>query len=295
MRGTPISFLLIPLAVACGSGDDGSGDPANGSGSTPQATGTGGGGTGTGTGTGGTGGTTQPPASSFTEGGYMLDELAIVADHDTDGDGVTDNNLPLVLNLVNVVLGSSDYTVEAVNAQIAASLYPENILLVDAWQTGSLLTVELLLGEEDGTGFTIDPASYAGDGTANVHLEGVFSSETDFLVASDTMELPIVLFEGADPVPLVLVSVELGGTMDTDGLDARLYGAIPVEAVIDDMVEPLIPEEGFDLNGDGVNETKEEIMDLVWSIAPAAGDVDLGGGATGVSTLLEFGASPAAF
>jgi hypothetical protein len=49
------------------------------------------------------------------------------------------------------------------------------------------------------------------------------------------------------------------------------------------------------MDGDGVNESKEELLELVWSIAPSAGDVDLGGGETGVSALLEFEASSSTF
>ena len=245
--------------------------------------------------TSGSGGTVPTSPSDFSSGGYLLNHLAIVAEHDLDGDGAIDNNLPLVLNLVNVLLGTGEYSVESVNKQIASTLYPDNILLVDAAQTGASLTVELLLGDDDGSGLTVDPASYDSDGHAYINLEGSFSSQTTFAVAADVLELPIVIFEGAEPVPLQLEQVTLSGDLDDAELTAMLYGVIPIQAVMEDMVEPLIPDEGVDMDGDGVNESKEELLELVWSVAPSAGDVDLGGGETGVSTLLEFDASSSTF
>ncbi|MFT4623577.1 MAG: hypothetical protein ACI8PZ_002233 [Myxococcota bacterium] len=292
MHGIRLSLVLAPLALACAGGDDGSG-PANGSDDTPPV-GTATGGSTGGGGTGG-GGTTGPAISGFTAGGYLLDHLAIVAEHDTDGDGVIDNNLPLVLNLVNVVMGTSEYSVEAVNAIIADSLYPDNIMLVDARNANNRLDLDLLLGLDDGSGLTVDPASYDGDGMSVNRLAGAFTDEIQFTASADAISLPVVLFDGIEPVPLILEAVTLSGDLDADGLDTFLLGAIPVQAVIDDMVEPLIPDEGVDIDGDGVPESKEEVLDLVWSIAPAAGDVDLGGGLTGVSTLLEFRASSAEF
>jgi hypothetical protein len=245
--------------------------------------------------TSGSGGSVSTSPSDFSAGGYLLSHLAIVAEHDVDADGTIDNNLPLVLNLVNVLLGSGAYSVEAVNEQIASTLYPDNILLVDASQTGASLTIDLLLGDDDGSGLTVNPESYDSEGNAYIGLAGSFSSQTTFAVAADMIELPIVIFEGADPAPLQLEQVTLSGNLDDAELAGLLYGVIPIQAVMDDMVEPLIPEEGVDMDGDGVNESKEELLELVWSIAPSAGDVDLGGGETGVSALLEFEASSSTF
>ncbi len=289
-----MSARIVTLMFVLGcSGPAADGDAtANGSGSDTQGLPT--------TGSGGPGGAstgegTAAPVSSFTSGGYLLNHLALVAEHDTDGDGETDNNLPLILNLVNVLMGTDDFSVESVNTQIAESLYPDNILLVDALQQDSTLTLDLLLGEDDGSGLSVDPASYDDAGVPHSRMQGAFSDEIRFTVDADAIEIPIVIFEGVDPVPLRFEVVSLSGELDTATLDAALFGAIPISGVINDMVDPLIPDEGYDLDGDGVPEPKEEILDLVWSIAPSAGDIELGDGETGVSALLEFQASAATF
>jgi hypothetical protein len=80
-----------------------------------------------------------------------------------------------------------------------------------------------------------------------------------------------------------------------DGLSQEgvIRGVIPVDQLVNDVAEPLIPEEGVAIGSLWM--TKDEVMDLIADLAPLIGDVDLGDAGMGVSAALNYTATPESF
>lgn len=237
----------------------------------------------------------EGPLSSFTEGRYVVTRLALEESPDVDGDEEVDNNLASMLVVVDIFMKTEDFSVPGFNAMLAAALYPSNIILLDARHDGAALDIGLLYGEEVEGSLVVHPESVDDDGAALVQLPGAFTSEADFGAGPTTFSIPVTFFPDTPPTPIEARDMQLHGTMDDAGVEASLRGVIPFRVIVEDIVDPMIPEEGYDLDGDGVPEPKSELMDLIWSLAPTAGDVDLGGGETGVSAWFRLEAEPATF
>ena len=204
----------------------------------------------------------QESLSSYTSGQYLTTSLVVLGEGegiDLDGDGEVDNNLTAVLEFVDAAAPlfglTDDLSPEGVNATLAAAIEAGDLLLlIEASQEGALLTVDLLLGAADEAGaLSVDPASYEGDTPAS-RLLGSFSSETAFTAASDQVQIPFSFFPDEPPlfIPLSLATLEGELAEDSAG---KLYGAVPVQGVIDQVIAPLLADrEDKDDLLEGINE-----------------------------------------
>jgi hypothetical protein len=113
-----------------------------------------------------------------------------------------------------------------------------------------------------------------------------------FSAGPGDLALDFVVAEGVAPVPLELVDTQADGTYG-DTLAGTFQTVIPLDTVIEQIVAPAIPVEGYDLGGDGVPESPEVVLDFVWSLAPTIGDVTLSDGTPAITARLSFTGAPA--
>jgi hypothetical protein len=242
-------------------------------------------------------GDSGPFPSSFTFGQYRISKLALVTETDVDQDGVTDNNLPNALNLVDLLIPTEDFSLPTFNGLLEANLDAwSTLVLMEAAATDGDLTLDLLLGVADvDLNLSVDPASYDDQGTPKGRLDGEFTSEADFWAGPATMEIPVTFVDYLDPLPVALEDASFDGGMTVDSSAGTLTAALPIDELINKVIEPLIDPNGVDIDNDGVVESKAEVLALIESIAPSAGDIDLGGGRTGVSCRFTYVAEAVSF
>lgn len=228
--------------------------------------------------------------SSFENGNYRVNSLTIVEDSETgfdlDGDGTIDNKFPSVLMLVDLAM-DGDYSTEGFNATIAEALKTENlILLIEASQDPEsfMLSYDLLLGMVDPKTKEIvvdQEQSYNGD-VAYGHMQGYFDAETTYSTGPDDIQVPISFFVGE---PALMVPIDLAvttGVIDATSNTSMIGGAIPVNALVEQVVEPMIPEEGYE------GQTKKEILKSISDLAsnPNVSDLELSDGSRAFSATL---------
>ncbi len=231
-----------------------------------------------------TGTVTYP--SSFEAAKYSTKTLTVLPEtegHDLDGDGEVNNKLPVLLAMVDPFT-SEDMTREGVNTTIVEMLAEDQlILLLDTLYANRVLTVDLLLANrnEDSAVLEMDPSSLGSDGTPNSRFTGKFTDETNFSVDTATAELPFPVVQGEPPVQIPLVNGVLagefyslsGGIPDTGHWTAGfgvLVGSLPVQGLVDQVVEKIVPQEAPDTGADPevtyydsssyLNMTRDEFM-----------------------------------
>ena len=236
--------------------------------------------------------------SSFENGQFRVSSFVILEStqgSDIDGDGEIDNNLESALTPMNLLL-EGDFTRAGMNERIAASMDPEVndlVVLLEAAHTDLQLELQLLTGAVEDATLTVDPRSYDSDGKAHSLLHGEFSTETEFLVETDALVLMIPFYPEQAPLPITLELASMFGSLTTDSATGTLTGVIAGDVLLEQVVDPLIPEEGIDSDGDGVADmTKEQLLETVASILTneSIADIDLGDGRRGISTAFSFGA-----
>jgi hypothetical protein len=237
---------------------------------------------------------TSETTSSFREGQYVLFDLAVVASTDNDGDGVVDNHLPNALAAVDVLVPEGGFDLATFNETLRDNVANHSAVLLGATHRPPQLQLALLAGARDGEQLTVDPAALGPEGEPLVVLEGAFDDEHIFHAGPGMVELPIVGAEGLDPMPVRLEMAHLGGTLDAAGSEGVLTGVLPIAMVIEAFVEPLLPEEGYDLDGDGILESHAELLDFVADLAPLIADTVIEPyGELGVTARLSFAAEAA--
>ena len=234
---------------------------------------------------------TDTPISEFREGFWLVTSLAIVEDTDLDDDGVVDNKLPEILVAIDELLRDEPLSVEAINTNIQANI--DNfvtVVFLEGRSDGEDLALDVLNGFSiDGSStLAVSPSSYDDQGDALSTLTGSFSSNTDFSVFGD-LEMVVTMVSGVDPAPVRVESVTIEGLAGPGAIGGRMHGILPVDAFIDDVVASMIPEEGLEIFP-GTLSTKEEILDLVRSIAPGLADATLPSGEAGVTAAFELSA-----
>lgn len=273
-------LLAAGATLGCGGKADDSGPPGTGAGETaaPGDTDTG------------------PPledqesASSFTDGQYRTTALVVLEEGegiDLDGDDEIDNNLPAVLEFVDAagpLFGlKDDLSPAGVNATLAASIKAGDLLLLlEGSQEGALLTLDLLLGVEDkGGNLSVDPASYEGD-TPTSRLTGSFSSETEFTATSDLVQIPFSFFPDEPPLFIPVAEVTLVGELGDDS-SGKLYGAVPVQGVLDQVIAPLLADQ----------KDKDELLEGINELIASGdlADIELEDGTLAFSAAMSYQAS----
>lgn len=235
-----------------------------------------------------------PFDSSFSSGRFRFNKLILIGDTDSDDDGVIDNNLPNALNAVDILLASEDFSLDTFNANLQSNIDGyTTIVLADARKLGSEVEIDLLQGLADETfTLTVDPSSYDESGKPNVQLEGFFFDETLMFARADTIVLPISFYEDTPPLQVYLEQVRIDAGLTSTLFAGEITGALPIDELIEKVIDPLVPANGYDYDLDGQIESKEEILALIDSIAPAAGDIDLGNDRRGISCRFTFASEP---
>jgi hypothetical protein len=239
--------------------------------------------------------------STFPGGKFRLDAFALLpADQggDVDGDGTQDNNLPNLLNFAAFTL--PELAPDQLNATIAAQIADGTLIqLLDAHYPAGDLSVDLLAGADDGTGnLTVDPASLDDAGHPTSTLVGEFSDQTTFDATSDSIHVAVTFIVGDPPIPVPFRNAVLAGTMDENEVSGMLYGVAPSDDLQNQVVEPLIPDEGYDSDGDGtIDYTKDQLMGIVHDIVnnENLADYHFDDGSNGVSSAFSFHAVVADF
>lgn len=242
--------------------------------------------------------TDTAPASDFEAGQYRVSTLELMESgvgFDIDGDGEQDNKLPDILTMVNYFVADIDLSPDGFNATLADSLESGAlILLLDARHTGSDLTLDLLLGAEDDVGeLSVDEEQSYDEGTGEPYsrLHGAFLDQVAYEAGPDDIQIPITVYPDEPALLVPLVGGLAEGDLEAEATEGMLGGAIPVEDLVDQVVAPIIPEEGYD------DRTKEEWLELIESTAndEAVSDLELEDGSRAFSAALAYTAAPAAW
>ncbi|MCP4804875.1 MAG: hypothetical protein GY913_02510 [Proteobacteria bacterium] len=241
--------------------------------------------------------------SSYEAGKYRADTLVIVEDAevggDVDGDGEVDNKLPAVLQLVDAFV-TNPLAAEDINQTLVDDMATSDIIVLGqlSYADGQL-TEDILLGSlddpeasdsgQDGA-WHVDDSSFASDGTPNSRMTGIFLDETTYSVSADQILLPFPIVSDQPPslVPLQLVVVE--GTVDGDQVNGLMYGAIPVDDMMDGVIEEIIPTgEEYD-PADYLNKDRDEFIAFVRDFAnePNVSDIEFSDGSRAISAALTF-------
>jgi hypothetical protein len=241
--------------------------------------------------------------SSFTSGKYRMNAFVLQPvdeGADLDGDGTPDNNLPKLLTLADTAISGQGLSPDAINATIADNIATgQLVILVDAAYADFVLGYDVLAGAvaEDGT-LGIDPSSYDAAGNVRGGLTGTFTTEADFNAATAHGEIPVTFIAGDPPLLVPMDDIQVVGSLEAAGTSGFLYGVLPAQSIVDNVIEPLIPAEGYDSDGDGSPDfTKEQLMGTVTSLVnnENMADIVYPDGTRGVSAAFRFTAAAADF
>lgn len=232
------------------------------------------------------------PASTFVAGKYRMSTFEILPQDDgadQDADGTPDNNLPHVLDFADTAIADQDLTRDDLNLRVAEGLADDSlVVLLDAAQLDVLFSVAVLAGAVDAEGvLTVDAASYGTSGEPVSNLLGAFSTQTTYAAEGDAIVIPVSFLAGEPPVLVPLQRAACTGEIDGETMTGRLTGVIPGDQFVDDVLEPLIPEEGAS------GKTKAQLLELARGVVAleAMSDIDIGGGERGVSAAFSFTAA----
>jgi hypothetical protein len=220
----------------------------------------------------------SPYPSSFPGGKYRVTKLQLATESDTDGDGTVDNNLANVFGMIDLLITTEDLSALAFNERMQSNLneWLTNVLIEATNDQGNVDYMLYSGIADEAFNLTIDPSSLDENGEAVVHLTGAFTTEQGFYAGPGTVSIPVAFIAEEPTVPVSMEQALFDGVLTIEQTAGVLTGALPIDDLLETVIEPMIVDEGADINGDGIPETKEAIMDLVESIAPAAADVDLG-------------------
>ncbi len=244
--------------------------------------------------TGDTGETSQEPPSDYLAGSYRVTSMVILPDDegfDLDGDGEVNNKLPGVLSLLDLAV-EEDMSREGLNNQIASAIFEGDLVqLIDASYVELELTYDLLLGDEDEQGVLhLDEEQSLDDsGTPHSRYQGVFLDQESISLGPDDVQIPVTFYPDEPAIMIPVADSIAEGSLADTGTSGMFGGAIPVDQLMDQVVEPLIPEEGY---GD---QTKEELLESVEQLlsSDSVADIELADGSRAISAALSFESEPA--
>jgi len=223
--------------------------------------------------------------SDFTTGKHRATGLSLEpqdqgADFDDDGEG--DNNLPFVLETADGLLRDIDLSLDSFAGQIDASLHDGSLnVLLDSTHQAGVLEIGLLSGvrDEETGALSVDPRSLDEGGQPATVLVGSFSGPTAFQVTAQQAELVVPFVPDEPPALVPLERVTLSGDLTASTGTAVLTGIIPSEQLAQDVLAPMIPEDGVGgLSKESLLSTLETLSGL-----DTIADIDLGDGRRGVS------------
>jgi len=210
---------------------------------------------------------------------------------DLTGDGEIDNVLPAKLPLVNAFT-SDDLSFDGLNTSLAESITDGTlIVLIEASYSEGDLAYAVLLGAMDEAGtLSVDPVSVDGEGTPSALFEGEFLDQTTASASAEDAGVPFQFMPDTDPVLIPMKMARLEASLDDVGTTAVLAGAIPVEAFVTEVVDPLLPpEEEYDpadFNGLERDELLQQVRDI--ANLDTVSDIELENGERAFSAALSF-------
>ena len=277
-RFLPIAMACTLLLGACKPDDDPKDDTGNPSDDTGDS------------------GDTVPdePPSDFVSGSYRVTGMELLntgEGFDLDDDGEVNNKLPAVLTLLDLAV-QDDMSRDGLNSTIAAALKSgELVQLIDATYAERALQYDLLLGAVDELDvLTLDEdQSYDSEGVPYSRFEGVFLDQVAIDLGPNDVQIPVTFYPDEPAIMIPVWQAIATGEATAEGTTCTLGGAIPVDLLMVQVVEPLIPEEGY---GD---QTKEELLEDIEQLlsSESVSDIELEGGLRGISAALSFIAEPA--
>ncbi len=241
--------------------------------------------------------------STFTSGKFRLTAFVLQpvdTGPNVDEDPEGDNNLPKLLTFAASAVDPA-LAPDEINLTIAENLATDVLItLLEANYADLALTVAVLGGAKDPETLVIgvDPLSLDSQGEPISVLDGVFTTELDFSVSSDRIDVPAVFRPGDAPVLVPIALSTLQGTMSAGGSAGTLSGVAPAQPFIDQVIDPLIPDEGWDSDGDGdIDQSKESLMKSVTDIVnnPNMSDWVFEDGSRGITAVFSYEAVPADF
>ena len=205
-----------------------------------------------------------------------------------------DNKLPDALTLIDFAIADQDFSLDGFNTLIAGSIDEKilNILLKTSYERQSLgVTVYSGDWDEEGSVYTVDPGSYDADGNPVSNFSGYFDSETEFAVNAEAATLPVTFIASEGPLPVPLRIATISGIATQEGLTGQITGVIPGDEMVNDVISPMIPEEG----ASGMS--YEQIIELVQNLTKneTLMDVPLEDGKRGISAAFTFSSSVETF
>lgn len=239
----------------------------------------------------------EPVETDFTASRFKLASLELADPTegvDIDGDGDVDNKFPSILTSANLLYDALDVSPAAVNARIVDNLAQGVIIIlldVNLDEDGTL-HVAFINGLPDVGGFTPDPESWDENGDPRMAFEGRFLTEDTFKAGPGRFQMPVKFVDYLDPVRLQLEDARLEGTLTEDASAGWVAGVIPVTAMVQAVIEPLVPDVGYDIDNDGVLEPESEVLALFEQLGTAAADMDLGPMGPGISISMRYTAIP---
>ncbi len=278
-RFTKIALLGALLLVGCGEDDTGkTDDTAN----QPDDTGE-------------TGDTElQEPPTDFEAGTYRVTAMELLdtgEGFDLTDDGEVNNKLPSVLMALDMMV-EDDMSRDGLNATIADALETGDLVeLLDTSYTDLVLTYDLLLGSVDDHGtLSLDQEqSYDAHGEPYSRFEGIFLDQVAIELGPSDVQIPVAFYADEPAIMIPVWQAIATGELSTDGTTCTMGGAIPVDLLMVQVVEPLIPEDGY---GD---QTKEELLETIETLlsSDSIADIQLEGDQPAISAALSFTAEPA--
>ncbi len=239
--------------------------------------------------------------SAYISGKYRANTLSIVEDAeqggDVNGDGTIDNKLPAVLALVDAFV-EQPLKAEDINATLAEDMGDGTIIVLSevAYAEGEL-TLSIVLGLQDEEGeLSVDPESLDG-GQPRSSFAGIFLDESGYRIGSERVELPFPIVADEPPVPVPLEQVTLEGEVTDQALTGLMYGAIPVDDMVDQVLDVITPT-GEDYDPEKyLDKDREEFLEFIRDFAnqDSVSDIELADGRRAVSAALRFEATPAEF
>ena len=234
------------------------------------------------------------PPSDFVAGTYRVTSMELLntgEGFDLDDDGEVNNKLPAVLTLLDLAV-EDDMSRDGLNATIAASLAAGDMVqLIDTTYEELALTYDLLLGavDEHGALSLDEDQSYGDDGVPFSRFEGVFLDQAAMELGPDEVQIPVTFYPDEPAIMIPVWQTIATGEITADGTTCTIGGAVPVDLLMIQVVEPLIPEDGY---GD---QTKEELLEDINQLlsSETVADIELEDGERGISAALSFVAEPA--
>lgn len=238
----------------------------------------------------------EKPQSDFDDGTYHVTAMEILDSDqgfDLTGDGEVDNKLPAVLMMLDLAM-EDDMSRDGMNATIAAAIEAGDLVqLIEAHYVEIALTYDLLVGSQDEHGaLQLDEAqSYDGEGQPWSRLEGIFRDQTTIRLGPNDVQVPVTFYPDEPALMIPVAQAIAEGQLTVDGTTCMMGGAVPVDELMTQVVEPLIPEEGY---GD---QTKEELLKTVEALLSNenVAQIELPDGGRGISAALSFTAEPASW